>query len=148
MSGIRPQAASRIEIRAVGATIREAAWGLIPDMGLTRSPPRLVRFDIAKELVLTARFVDGAEAVDIGLATRLADDPLTAARALAGEIASLSPDATRRAKTLLEQGWNASPADSLALEEKLQRELLGSPNQVKAIQAGLSGEPAQFDDPK
>jgi enoyl-CoA hydratase/carnithine racemase len=128
-------------------SIREAVWGLIPDMAITRSLPRLVRFDIAKELVFTARFVDGAEAVDIGLATRLAEDPLAVARTLAAEIAALSPDATRRAKRLLEQGWNASAADSLALEEKLQRELLGSPNQLKAIQAGLSGEPAQYDDP-
>ncbi|MBA2522013.1 MAG: enoyl-CoA hydratase/isomerase family protein, partial [Solirubrobacterales bacterium] len=36
-------------------SIREAHWGLIPDMGITRSLPRLVRFDVAKELVLTAR---------------------------------------------------------------------------------------------
>lgn len=129
-------------------SIREAAWGLIPDMGITRSLPRLVRFDVAKELVLTARFVSGAEAVDIGLATRADDDPLAAARTLAQEIAALSPDATRRAKALLEQGWNAPPEDSLALEEALQRQLLGSPNQVKAVQAGFSGEPAQFDDPE
>lgn len=128
-------------------SIREATWGLIPDMGLTRSLPRLVRFDIAKELVFTARFVDGAEAVDIGLATRLADDPLAVARALAEEIAALSPDATRRSKRLLEESWAASAKESLALEEKLQRELLGSPNQIKAVTAGLSGEPAQFEDP-
>ena len=128
-------------------SIREASWGLIPDMGITRSLPRLVRFDIAKELVFTARFVDGAEAVDIGLATRLAEDPLAVARTLAGEIAALSPDAVRRSKRLLEEGWSATAAESLALEEELQRELLGSPNQVKAVTAGLSGEPAQFDDP-
>jgi len=128
-------------------SIREASWGLIPDMGITRSLPRLVRFDIAKELLLTARFVAGAEAVDIGLATRLADDPLAAAHTLAAEIAALSPDATRRAKLLLEEAWGMPAAESLALEEKLQRELLGSPNQVKAVQAGLSGEPADFDDP-
>ena len=129
-------------------SIRETAWGLIPDMGITRSLPRLVRFDIAKELVLTARFVSGAEAADIGLATRLDADPLSAARALAQEIAALSPDATRRAKALLERGWNVSAEESLALEESLQRELLGSPNQAKAVQAGFSGEPAQFDDPE
>lgn len=128
-------------------SIREVAWGLIPDMGISRSLPRLVRADIAKELLLTGRFVSGAEAVDIGLATRLGDDPLAAARSLAAEIAALSPDATRRAKTLLERGWNLPATESLALEEQLQRELLGTPNQIKAVQAGLSGEPADFDDP-
>lgn len=137
----------RIVAPGARISIREAAWGLIPDMGITRSLPRLVRFDIAKELLLTARFVEGAEAVDIGLATRLAEDPIAAAHALAVEISTLSPDATRRAKELLERAWDMPAAESLALEETLQRELLGSPNQIKAVQAGLSGEPAAFDDP-
>lgn len=128
-------------------SIRETHWGLIPDMGLTRSLPRLVRFDLAKELVLTARMVEATEAVEIGLGTRLEADPLAAAHELAGRIAALSPDATRRAKLLLEQGWSAPAADSLALEERLQRKLLGSPNQIAAVQAGFSGEPASFDDP-
>ncbi len=128
-------------------SIREGYWGLIPDMGITRSLPRLVRYDVAKELVLTARILDAEEAVRIGLATRLEEDPLPAARALAAEIASLSPDATRRSKDLLERGWNLPAAESLALEEELQRQLLGSPNQVKAVGAGMGGEPADFDDP-
>lgn len=125
-------------------SIREAHWGLIPDMGITRSLPRLVRFDVAKELVLTARILDGTEAVQIGLGTKLANDPLTAARELAAEIAALSPDATRRGKLLLEQGWTLPAAESLALEEKLQRELLGSENQTKAVMAAMGGEPADF----
>lgn len=145
------QIALAADVRVVAPTarmsIREVAWGLIPDMGISRSLPRLVRADIAKELLLTGRFVEGAEAVDIGLATRLSNDPLAASRALAAEIAALSPDATRRAKALLERSWNLPAAESLALEEELQRELLGTPNQIKAVQAGLSGEPAQFEDP-
>ena len=44
-------------------SIRETHFGLIPDMGLTRSLPRLVRADVAKELVLSARILDGEEAV-------------------------------------------------------------------------------------
>ncbi len=128
-------------------SIREAHFGLIPDMGLTRSLPRLVRADVARELVYTARMVDAEEAVRIGLATRLADDPLSAARELAGEIAARSPDATRRAKRLLEEAWSIGAAESLALEEELQRELLGSPNQMKAVQAAFTKEPAEFDAP-
>jgi enoyl-CoA hydratase/carnithine racemase len=128
-------------------SIREVHWGLIPDMGITRSLPRLVGADVAKELVLTARILDGEEAVRIGLGTKLANDPLAGARELAAEIASRSPDATRRAKRLLEQGWNLGPKESLALEEELQRELLGSPNQMKAVQAAFTKEPAEFEDP-
>lgn len=127
-------------------SIRELHWGLIPDMGITRSLPRLVRADVAKELVLTARILDGEEAVRIGLGTRLANEPLTGARELAAEIAARSPDATRRGKQLLERAWNMGPTESLALEEELQRELLGSANQMKAVQAAFTKEPAEFDD--
>jgi enoyl-CoA hydratase/carnithine racemase len=127
-------------------SIREAHWGLIPDMGITRTLPRLCRIDVAKELVLTARMLDGAEAVRVGLATRVSDDPLAAAHLLAEEIATRSPDAVRRGKSLLERSWTASAAESLALEEELQRELLGSENQMRAVGAAMSGEPAEFDD--
>ncbi len=138
-----------VRIVAPDATIsiREVHWGLIPDMGITRSLPRLVRFDVAKEIVLTARMISGEEAVRVGLATTVAADPLTAARDLAAEIAGRSPDATRRAKDLLERAWGAGPAESLALEEELQRELLGSANQMKAVEAGMGGSPGDFDDP-
>lgn len=137
----------RIVAPDVRMSIREAHWGLIPDMGITRSLPRLVRFDVAKELVLTARMLDGDEALRVGLATRLAIEPLTAARELAAEIAARSPDATRRGKELLERAWTMPAEDSLALEEELQRELLGSENQMRAVRMGLGGEPEEFEDP-
>ncbi len=143
---------------ALGADIRIAApdlkmsvleikWGLIPDMGLTQSLPRLVGLDVAKELTFTGRIVGAEEALELGLVTRLADDPLTAARELAAEIAAKSPDAIQRGKHLLEQTYGAPAAEALALEEQLQRELLGTPNQIAAVTAGMSGEPASFEDP-
>ena len=137
----------RIVAPGTKVSIREAFWGLIPDMGITRSLPRLVRFDVAKELVLTARLIDAEEAVRVGLATRLDDDPVAAAHALAAEIAALSPDATRRGKALLERAWSMPEAESLALEEELQTELLGSANQMRAVVAGMNGEPGDYEDP-
>lgn len=143
---------------ALGADIRIAApdlkfsileikWGLIPDMGITQSLPRLVGADRAKELTWTGRKLGADEALELGLVTEIAEDPLTRARELAAEIATKSPDAIRRGKRLLEDAWNAPAAEGLGLEEKLQRELLGSPNQLKAVQAGMGGEPAEFDEP-
>ena len=127
--------------------IREIQFGLIPDMGLTQTLPTLVGLDVAKELVFTGRGVAADEALRIGLVTRIADDPRAAALELAREIAARSPDAIRRGKRLLNAAARARSEDSLALEEELQRELLGSPNQVAAVRAALSGEPARFDDP-
>lgn len=127
-------------------SIREIAYGLIPDMGMTQSLPRLVPIDVAKELVWSGRMVDADEAVQIGLVTRLADDPVGAARELAASIATSSPDAIQRGKRLIEAAYAPDPAESLAFEEALQSELLGSPNQVAAVTAAMTKEPASFED--
>src|SRR4029079_3499506 len=58
---------------ALGADIRIAApdaklsvmeikWGLVPDMGITQTLPRLVPIDVAKELTFTGRVVSGGDA--------------------------------------------------------------------------------------
>ena len=128
-------------------SVLEVKWGLIPDMSLTQTLPRLVAIDVAKELTFTGRVLGAEEAHRLGLVTRVADDPLAAARELAGEIAGHSPDAVRAAKRLLGEAWGGPAEETLALEALLQRGLIGSPNQLAAVMAGMSGEPAQFTDP-
>src|SRR3954449_7801921 len=64
--------------------VMESKWGLVPDMGITSTLPRLVPIDVAKELTFTARVLSGVEAAELGLVTHVADDPLAAARELAG----------------------------------------------------------------
>ena len=128
-------------------SVMEIRYGLIPDMGLTQTLPGLVRADVAKELTFTGRIVEAEEALELGLVTRLADDPRAEALGLAREIATKSPDAVRAAKRLLNEAWRAPAAEGLGLEAALQRALLGSPNQLAAVQAALSGEPAEFSDP-
>src|SRR5262245_10942883 len=56
-------------------SVMEIKWGLVPDMSGTQTLRRLVRLDVAKELTYTGRVVGGAEAVELGLATHLADSP-------------------------------------------------------------------------
>ena len=72
----------------------EIKWGLVPDMGITQTLPRLLPIDVAKELTFTGRIVSGSEGFALGLVTRT-EDPLAAALALAEEIAGKSPDAVR-----------------------------------------------------
>ena len=79
-------------------SVLEVRWGLVPDMTGTRTLPRLVGLDVAKELTWTGRMVDGDEAVRMGLATRVGDNPLDAGLALAHELAGQSPQAIRAAK--------------------------------------------------
>ncbi len=129
-------------------SVMEMKYGLIPDMTATQTLRDLVRLDVAKELVFSGRIVPAVEAAELGLVTRVVDDPLAAARAMAQEIASKSPDAIRASKQLLEAAWRADAATGLALEAKLQAQLLGSPNQLEAVRAGLQKRDAQFKIPE
>jgi enoyl-CoA hydratase/carnithine racemase len=129
-------------------SVMEGKWGLIPDMSITRTLPRLVGIDVAKELTYTARVFSGEEAARLGVVTHLADDPLTAAHELASEIAGRSPDAIRRAKRLFEESWTGTPEETLRMEAQLQLELIGSPNQLAAVVAGMKRDEPEFEDPE
>lgn len=128
-------------------SVMEISYGLVPDMSLSQTLARLVRDDVARELTYTGRIVGADEARELGLVTRVDDDPRGAALALAAEIATRSPDAIRRAKRLANETPKLSAAEGLALEAELQRELLGSPNQIAAAGAALTKRPAEFADP-
>jgi enoyl-CoA hydratase/carnithine racemase len=128
-------------------SVSEVKWGLIPDMSLTQTLPRLVAIDVANELTFTARMLSAEEAHRLGLVTRVADDPLGAARRLAREIAGNSPDAVRAAKRLLGEAWGRPAEETLTLEASLQRQLIGSPNQLAAVMARRSDQPPQYTDP-
>ncbi len=125
-------------------SVKEVHYGLVPDMSLWQTLPRLVGDDVARELAYTARTVEASEALELGLVTRIDDDPLAAATALAREIAARSPDAIRRIKRLATDVPKLAAADGLALEAELQKELIGSPNQIAAVTAAMSGQPAEF----
>jgi len=142
---------------ALGADIRIAApdtrmsvmeikYGLVPDMGLTQTLPDLVRLDVAKELTLSGRVFDAAEALQLGLVTRTAEDPLAVAFDIARGIAARSPHAIRASKRLLNESWRADARTGLGLEEELQLALLGSPNQIEAVNAALQKRDANFAD--
>ena len=128
-------------------SVLEVKWGLIPDMAITRTLPRLVGIDVAKELAFTGRIVSGSEAASLGLVTHVADDPLAAALALANQIAERSPDAVRGMKRLFNQAWTGSTEETLKLEADIQLGLLGTHNQLESVRAGMLKEPAQFTDP-
>jgi enoyl-CoA hydratase/carnithine racemase len=78
--------------------------------------------------------------------TRLDEGPLAAASALAAEIANRSPDAIRGAKRLFDEAWDRPPEETLALEAAIQLQLIGSPNQLAAVVAGMTNQPPTFVD--
>ena len=141
---------------ALGADIRvvhpdarlafvEATWGLVPDMSATQSLHHVVRLDAAKELVLTGREVSGTEAVEIGLATRLSDDPHAEATTMARTIAGHSPAAMRATKALLNESRQLDLADGLAREFDYSGAFMGTDAQIEAVMAKLEGRDAVYD---
>jgi enoyl-CoA hydratase/carnithine racemase len=142
---------------ALGADIRivapdaqfgvfEIRWGIVPDMCGTQLLPPLVGPDVAKELMFTSRIVTGVEAKEIGLATRVADDPRAAAFELAQEIAGRNPDAIQVIKRLVDLSWGLPLVDGLRAEHELTEDIIGSANQIEAVVANLEQRPGTFVD--
>ena len=127
-------------------SVREIHWGIIPDMTGTLMLDRLVRPDIARELTFTGRILDAAEGFQLGLVTRLSEDPITEAMSVAGEIASRNPEAVRAAKRLLTTTAHAGFAEQFAAERREISALIGRPNQVEAITSNLESRPPVFSD--
>eukprot|EP00816_Leptocylindrus_hargravesii_P001380 CAMPEP_0196820636 /NCGR_PEP_ID=MMETSP1362-20130617/76177_1 /TAXON_ID=163516 /ORGANISM="Leptocylindrus danicus, Strain CCMP1856" /LENGTH=302 /DNA_ID=CAMNT_0042199597 /DNA_START=398 /DNA_END=1303 /DNA_ORIENTATION=- len=113
-------------------SIMEAKWGLIPDMSASITLRELVRMDVAKELTMTGRIFSGEEAMKLGLVTRCAENPMDEAEKVAAEIISRSPDSVASTKKLFHDTWFSDEQRCLDVETELQKQLIGSWNQVAA----------------
>ncbi|MFC4519704.1 crotonase/enoyl-CoA hydratase family protein [Cupriavidus pinatubonensis] len=143
------QVALGADVRFVTAdtklSVMEIKWGLVPDMAgmvLTRG---LVRPDLLRELIYTGRIVTGAEACELGLATRVVDDPRAAALDAARQVAQKNPHAIRAAKRLMEVVEGGDNAAILMAESVEQDKLVGSPNQREAVRANLEKRAPRFE---
>lgn len=110
-------------------SVMEGRWGLIPDMGGNLALREVVGADHALWLALSAAEVDGRRAVELGLASALADDPLAEAREMCARVRERSPDAVAAAKRLFRNGWTSRPGSLLARETFYQARILAGRNQ-------------------
>jgi len=126
-------------------SIMEIKWGLVPDMAGTPILATLLRDDVLRELTYTGRIVAAQEAVSIGLATKIVDDPYQAALEMAREIAGKNPDAVRAAKRMMNK-LSVDPGPALLAESVEQQKLIGSPNQTEAVRANMEKRAPNFVD--
>jgi enoyl-CoA hydratase/carnithine racemase len=136
----------RVAAEAAQLGLPEVSLGIIPGAGGTQRLARLVGVGRAKDLVLTARRIGAAEALAMGLVTRVApagrllDDAL----ALAAEVARNAPISLRQAKRAIDGGLHLPLEEALDLENRLYQDCLGTKDRVEALRAFAEKRPPVF----
>jgi enoyl-CoA hydratase len=122
------------------------ALGLHPGMATTWSLPEVAGLQVARDLLLTGRLVDGEEAVRLGLASRAvpAAEVLDEALAVAATIASRAPVATRLTTVALRGGGHADHAAALEWEALAQAVTLATQDLQEGLAAQRERRPARF----
>ncbi|WP_086608601.1 crotonase/enoyl-CoA hydratase family protein [Erythrobacter donghaensis] len=144
------QIASGADIRICHPTTRmaimEMKWGLVPDMGGYVLWRGLVRDDVLRELIYTNREFSGTEALGLGLATYLDENPHERAMDIARQIALKNPHAIRAAKRLQAGMWEHG-TNAILMEESIEQHgIMRSRNQVEAVMAEMERRKPNFED--
>lgn len=105
-------------------SVLEAKWGLVPDMSGIASLKQLLPIDTAKRLAMTGEILTGDKAVELGLASEVAADPMAAAEELAHQLIGRSPDSVAYAKRLFDETWTSGPRATFFKERVRQARLL------------------------
>ncbi len=115
----------------------EVRLAVIPGAGGTQRLPRLVGVGRAKELILTGRILDAAEAAQIGLVDRVvaAGEALAAADGIAREIAARGPLAVREAKRLIDAALDVELEAGLAAELDASERIFATDDMVEGAAA-------------
>jgi enoyl-CoA hydratase/carnithine racemase len=144
------QIASGADIRVIAPDARlavmEMKWGLIPDMGGYALWRGMVREDMLRELTYTNREFLGTEALGLGFATFVDENPHARAMAIAREIADRNPGAMREAKALFNEYADMDEDAILMAESVRQAKVIRTPNQIEAVMAGMQKRAATFVD--
>ncbi|WP_431514128.1 enoyl-CoA hydratase/isomerase family protein [Variovorax sp. DAIF25] len=120
--------------------------GLVPDMGAFYTLPRVVGLQRAKELIFSAREIDAAEALRLGLAMEVVPAEALAARAqaIARSFAGASPVAMSIAKRALQASLGSDLQTLLEIESSGQALASNSDYAKEAVRRFAAREPAQF----
>ena len=115
----------------------EVRLGLVPAGGGTQLLVRRVGRSVAKDLVLTGRRVPAPEAHRLGLVDRVVPggEVLTAATALAAEIAANAPTAVRMAKWAIDLGADLAQEAAMEVEDEAWRRAVLSDDRREGIAA-------------
>jgi 2-(1,2-epoxy-1,2-dihydrophenyl)acetyl-CoA isomerase len=120
--------------------------GLTLDSGGTWLLPRLVGMARARELALTGRIVDAAEALEIGLVSLMVavDELGDAVESLAAELAEGAPLAQQFIKKGLSRSLDMTFEQAISYEDQAQATLLASDDLREGVAGFLEKRPPEF----
>lgn len=117
---------------------------VIPDSGSSWALPSMVGVSRAMEIAYSGRRVPADESVEVGLAHRIAEDPVAEALDWAARLANGPTDAYVATRHMLHAGASRSAKDILAMEEAWQGQLGSAPDHLEAVAAFLEKRPPNF----
>jgi len=121
--------------------------GLVPGDGGAWLLPRIIGFARASQMALTGETIDAAEALAIGLVTKVvpADELMPAAMVMARAIAANPPHAVRMTKRLLRQAQEASLSAVLDMSAAMQALVHETADHAEAIDAFRTRREPRFE---
>ena len=136
----------RIASENASFALPELGLGILPGGGGTQRLAKLIGLGRAKELVLTGRTVSAAEALRIGLVTKVVDNDVLIDECLkdAKSILRKGPLAVRLAKSVMNQSLATDTDAGLLLELLSYAILVGSEDKNEGVQAFLDKRPPDF----
>jgi enoyl-CoA hydratase/carnithine racemase len=126
--------------------LTETKIGVIPGGGGTVRLSRIAGIGRAKDLILTARRVDAAEALQLGIVSRISapGDSVAAALALGREIAANAPVAIGAAKASIDEAYDLPMDAALEMERLHYEKALLSEDRLEGLKAFAEKRPPRW----
>jgi enoyl-CoA hydratase/carnithine racemase len=136
----------RLASEKAGFGLPQLAEGKIPAGGGTQRLPRLIGRGKAMEMIFTAEIISAAEALEIGLVSKvLPPEQLAAeAEALAKKMATQAPISLRYVKEAVNKGMDMTLEQGLRLEADLYMILQTTSDRTEGITAFLQKRKPEF----
>ncbi len=124
----------------------EVRLAVTPSTGGTQRLPRIVGTARAKELLLTGRVIDAAEALRIGLVNEVVPASMAVARAheIGEEIAERGPLAVRAVKALVDGALDRSLADGHAAEVEASVRIFATEDLLEGARSFVQKRPPTY----
>ncbi|XP_048656241.1 methylglutaconyl-CoA hydratase, mitochondrial isoform X3 [Marmota marmota marmota] len=128
----------------------ETKLAIIPGGGGTQRLPRAIGMSLAKELIFSARVLDGQEAKAVGLISHVleqnqeGDAAYRKALGLAREFLPQGPVAMRVAKLAINQGMEVDLVTGLAIEEACYAQTIPTKDRLEGLLAFKEKRPPRY----